>query len=161
MECLACEALFDIGRACNCTSSSLPAAVAAPDSHPDGVAGGGGLSSEPAPRRRGGIQTGELLSTNDVAMKTAGVARSARSIFRKIGAIDHEAMPIAEGCPSPAVTEISKRRTQLIALDTELKALRLAGAQAEIREQDDRLDRLERAVAQMKAGDLKREEVAN
>lgn len=168
MECTACGVLFDVGCACSCTSSSLPAAVAAPASQPTGVAEGGGLSAAPA-RRRGGIQTGELLSTNDVALKTAEVARAARSTYRRIAHSTNVARAkkyAEQGVPADIVAaladrEITMRRTQLIALDTELKALRLAGAQAELREQDQRLDRLEKAVAQIKAGDLKREEHVN
>jgi hypothetical protein len=150
MECTACGAFFDVGRACSCTGSSLPTAVSVSVSQPSGVAEGGDLSAAPR-RKRGGQPLVAVLSTRDVAIATADVARRARATYTRIAKIDLDAAPPFEGAPSPGALELTMRRTQLLALDTTLKALRLAGAQAELREGAERLDRLESTAKAVKA----------
>jgi hypothetical protein len=160
MSCSDCGAVFDVGRACSCAASSSPRPLQVQDSQPKPGAEGEDFSTPPK-RKRGGQVLPEVLSTRDVAVATAEVARRARATYTRIADIDLDAPPRFEGGPPPGQLELQMRRTQLLALETRLKALRLAGAQAEVRESDERLDKLERAVAAIRRGDVKREEAVH
>lgn len=149
--CSACSVTFAVGGACGCTGVS-PAPAAEPDASQALPAAGAGIS-DPPKRKRGGQPKAVVLSTEDVARRSAEVTYRARDIYRHLARIDLEREPIAEGCPSPGALEITMRRTQLIALDTELKALRLAGAQAEARETRDDDMRIVKAAEALDARD--------
>jgi hypothetical protein len=153
-RCTTCGATFPVGRSCACPPGSAvspPPASAPQASHPTAGAEGGLLAAD-------GSQLPAQLRLEEVEQRIASCANRARDVFRKMAkiVITEPVGKAKRGRPTKAAAakasasdrEMTRRRGQLVAIDTEIKALRYCG---ELAIERARIDRRERALAESAA----------